>query len=196
MASPQDIMRHYDSDPDEDPWVKGRPAPESIALLAYDAAWPALYEELAAAIRKALGAVALQLEHIGSTAVPGLPAKPVIDIDLTVADPGREDLYLPALEALGYELRVREPSWHGHRCLHGALPRVNLHVFGPDCPEVIRHRMFRDWLRASEADRRLYARAKQCAAGETLSIVDYNLRKQDVVRAIYERVFRAAGFMD
>ena len=56
---------------------------------------------------------------------------------------------MPALEALGYELRVREPSWHQHRCLQLASPRVNLHVFGPDCPEAIRHRMFRDWLRGS-----------------------------------------------
>ena len=68
---------------------------------------------------------------------------------MAVADPTREDLYVPALEALGYELRVREPSWHQHRCLQLASPRVNLHVFGPDCPEAIRHRMFRDWLRGS-----------------------------------------------
>ena len=86
-------MRHYDSDPDENPWVRGKPAPESIAIVAYDPEWPARYDGLAADLRRALGPVALDIQHIGSTAVPGLPAKPVIDIDVAVADPTREDLY-------------------------------------------------------------------------------------------------------
>ena len=102
---------------------------------------------------------------------------------------------MPALEALGYELRVREPSWHQHRCLQLASPRVNLHVFGPDCPEAIRHRMFRDWLRGSAEDRQRYAQAKQGAASDTQDMTQYNQRKQDVVRDIYDRVFRAAGFI-
>ena len=101
---------------------------------------------------------------------------------------------MPALEALGYELRVREPSWHQHRCLQLASPRVNLHVFGPDCPEAIRHRMFRDWLRGSAEDRQRYAQAKQGAASDTQDMTQYNQRKQDIVRDIYDRVFRAAGF--
>lgn len=195
MPTPEAIMRHYDSDPDENPWVRGKPAPESIAIVAYDPEWPARYDELAADLRRALGPVALDIQHIGSTAVPGLPAKPVIDIDVAVADPTREDLYVPALEALGYELRVREPSWHQHRCLQLASPRVNLHVFGPDCPEAIRHRMFRDWLRGSAEDRQRYAQAKQGAASDTQDMTQYNQRKQDVVRDIYDRVFRAAGFI-
>ncbi|WZB72408.1 GrpB family protein [Achromobacter xylosoxidans] len=191
MPTPEAIMRHYDSDPDENPWVRGKPAPESIAIVAYDPEWPARYDGLAADLRRALGPVALDIQHIGSTAVPGLPAKPVIDIDVAVADPTREDLYVPALEALGYELRVREPSWHQHRCLQLASPRVNLHVFGPDCPEAIRHRMFRDWLRGSAEDRQRYAQAKQGAASDTQDMTQYNQRKQDIVRDIYDRVFRA-----
>ena len=85
---------------------------------------------------------------------------------------------MPALEALGYELRVREPSWHQHRCLQLASPRVNLHVFGPDCPEAIRHRMFRDWLRGSAEDRQRYAQAKQGAASDTQDMTQYNQRKR------------------
>ena len=116
MPTPEAIMRHYDSDPDENPWVRGKPAPESIAIVAYDPEWPARYDGLAADLRRALGPVALDIQHIGSTAVPGLPAKPVIDIDVAVADPTRETCTCRPWRR--YELRVREPSWHQHRCLH------------------------------------------------------------------------------
>ncbi|WP_176088671.1 GrpB family protein [Achromobacter anxifer] len=195
MPTPADIMRHYESDPDEMPWVRGKPAPEQVHVVPYDPDWPVRYERLAAQVRQALGAVALDVEHMGSTAVPGLPAKPVIDIDLAVADPAREDEYVPALEALGYALILREPSWHQHRLLQLASPRVNLHVFGPDCPENIRHRMFRDWLRAHGADRDLYAQAKHAAADGVMQVMEYNKRKESVLRGIYERMFRAAGFI-
>lgn len=195
MPTPEDIMRHYDSDPDEDPWVRGKPAPEAVAVAPYDPDWPARYARLAADIAAALGLVALRIDHVGSTAVPGLPAKPVVDIDVAVADPADEAAYVPALEALGYVLTIREPSWHQHRCLQLAAPRVNLHVFGPDCPENIRHRMFRDWLRAHDDDRDGYAGAKHAAALGVDQVADYNLRKQAVIREIYARMFRAAGFL-
>jgi GrpB-like predicted nucleotidyltransferase (UPF0157 family) len=78
----------------------------------------------------------LQLEHVGSTSVPGLAAKPVIDIDLTVADPGRERDYVPALEMIGFRLMIREPWWHGHRMLQADEPPCNLHVFGFDSPRA------------------------------------------------------------
>ncbi|NGT14046.1 GrpB family protein [Achromobacter insolitus] len=188
-------MRHYDADPDEDPWVRGIPAPEPVMVVAYDPAWPVCYGRLEAQVRQALGTAALSVEHMGSTAVPGLPAKPVIDIDLAVADPVCEDAYVPALEAIGYVLVLREPSWHQHRLLQLASPRVNLHVFGPDCPENIRHRMFRDWLREHEADRDLYAQAKHDAASGVMQVMEYNKRKEAVLRQIYERMFRAAGFI-
>jgi len=92
---------------------------------------------------------ALQLEHVGSTSVPGLAAKPVIGIDLMVADPGRERDYVPALEAVGFRLVIREPWWYGHLALRAGEPARSLHVFGPDSPELARHRSFRDWLRAT-----------------------------------------------
>ncbi|CCJ48627.1 GrpB family protein [Bordetella parapertussis] len=195
MATPHDITRHHDADPHEDPWVRGRPAPETILVQSHDPGWAACYARLAAAVRRALGPRALAVEHVGSTAVPGLPAKPVIDIDLTVADPADEASYVPALEALDYVLVVREPSWHQHRCLRLQAPRANLHVFGPDCPEVIRHRMFRDWLRTHADERERYAQAKHAAAAATDDMAEYNRHKQDAVRAIYARMFRAAGLL-
>ena len=101
---------------------------------------------------KNAGQAVLNLEHVGSTSVPGLPAKPIIDMDLTVADPDDEPAYVPALTAVGFELRVREPWWFGHRVLRATEPRCHLHVFGYDSPEPIKHRIFCDWLRGNPAD--------------------------------------------
>jgi GrpB-like predicted nucleotidyltransferase (UPF0157 family) len=195
MPSFEEITRHCDPDPTEDPWVNGPPAPETITIASYNPEWPHRYQALSAEIRTALGDVALSIEHVGSTSVERLAAKDVIDIDLTVADPRDEDGYIPALERLGYVLTVREPSFHQHRCLRLAEPQVNLHVFGPDCPEVIRHRMFRDWLRAHPEDRTLYEDAKRAAVPGCGNVMDYNARKQQAIREIYDRLFRAAGML-
>ncbi|MNX39681.1 dephospho-CoA kinase/protein folding accessory domain-containing protein [compost metagenome] len=195
MADAKDIVRHHDANPDENPWVHGQPKPELIEVVPYDPAWPERYQAIAQQIQDALGATALQLEHIGSTAVPGLAAKPVIDIDLTVADPRVEAEYVPALESLGFDLIIREPSWHQHRCLRLHDPRVNLHVFGPDCPESIRHRMFRDWLRTHPEDRALYEQAKRASLDGVDAVMEYNKRKEPVVRDIYDRIFKAAGLI-
>jgi GrpB-like predicted nucleotidyltransferase (UPF0157 family) len=141
----------------------------------------------------------LQLEHVGSTSVPGLSAKPIIDIDLTVADPTREQDYISALEKAGFTLVVREPWWYGHRCLQANEPRCNLHVFGFDSPEPVRHRIFRDWLRGNTGDRDLYADIKRQAASEANArgehIMQYNARKEQVVRDIYRRAFTATGLL-
>lgn len=195
MPTFEEITRHHDQDPSEDPWVTGPPQPETIVIAPYDPEWPRRYQALAAGIRGALGDAVLDVEHVGSTSVEGLAAKDVIDIDLTVADPRDEDAYVPALERLGYVLVIREPSFHEHRCLRLAEPRANLHVFGPDCPEAVRHRMFRDWLRAHPEDRALYERAKRAAVPGGGHVMDYNARKQDVIREIYDRLFRAAGML-
>jgi GrpB-like predicted nucleotidyltransferase (UPF0157 family) len=191
----EEITRHHDPDPAEDPWVLGPPPPETIAIVPYDPEWPARYRALSAGIRAALGDAVLDIDHVGSTSVAGLAAKDVIDIDLTVADPRDEDAYLPALERLGYVLTVRERSFHEHRCLRFTEPRANLHVFGPDCPETIRHRMFRDWLRTHPEDRVRYENAKRAAVPGGGHVMDYNARKQDVIREIYDRLFRAAGML-
>jgi GrpB-like predicted nucleotidyltransferase (UPF0157 family) len=195
MPSFEEITRHDDSDPSEDPWVNGPPPPETVTIGPYDPHLPRRYEDLSTKIRAALGDLVLDVEHVGSTSVEGLSAKDIIDIDLTVADPREEARYVPALERLGYVLTAREPSWHEHRCLRLTEPRVNLHVFGPDCPEVIRHRMFRDWLRAHPDDRARYEDAKRKAIPGGGNVMDYNARKQEVIREIYDRLFRAAGML-
>lgn len=141
----------------------------------------------------------LQLEHVGSTSVPGLAAKPVIDIDLTVADPEREQGYVPALVAAEFRLVIRESWWHAHRMLVAVSPLCNLHVFGFDSPEPVRHRIFRDWLRGNPGERDRYAAAKQQAASEANAagehVMQYNARKQQVIREIYQRAFLAAGLL-
>ena len=123
-----------------------------------------LFEREADRIRAVLGSRALRIEHTGSTSVPGLAAKPIIDILLVVADSADEGAYLPALEAAGYVLRIREPDWHEHRMFKGPDTEVNLHVFSSGCPEIDRVLMFRDWLRTHAADRDLYARTKLALA--------------------------------
>ena len=201
MPSRADIVSFDDSPPPAgaDPWVAGGPPRTGIEVTAPDPAWPRWYEDLAGRIRRALGWRVLGLEHVGSTSVPGLPAKLVIDIDLTVADPGRERDYVPALESAGFRLTIREPWWYGHRMLRAEGPACNLHVFGFDSPEPVRHRIFRDWLRGNPGDRDRYAAVKReaaiaaSAAGE--HVMQYNARKQQVIREIYDRAFTAAGLL-
>lgn len=197
MARNEEITRHHESDPDAAIWVAGSPTPGPVTIAGYDPAWPALFGGIADRVRTALGPAALAVEHVGSTAVPGLPAKPVIDVDLTVADPADEAAYRGPLEAAGFTLVVREPGWHEHRCFRLGDPAANLHVFGPGCPETIRHRMFRDWLRLHPTDTALYRDAKVSAAAATSAdggtVMDYNRRKESVIREIYGRMFRAAG---
>ncbi|HET9110814.1 MAG TPA: GrpB family protein [Ktedonobacterales bacterium] len=163
-----------------------------ISIAEYDPAWPQLYEVEAAKIRAALGERILLLEHVGSTSVPGLAAKPLIDIALVVADTTDEAAYVPALEAQGYMLHIREPDWHQHRLLKGANPTVNLHVFNPGCDEVRRMLRMRDWLRANPADRALYEQTKRELARRTWKYTqNYADAKSEVVEAILARAFAA-----
>lgn len=168
-----------------------------VGVVAPDPAWPVQAEAEISRIRQALGAVVVGLEHVGSTAVPGLPAKPVLDLDLLVADPDDEAAYVPSLEAIGFVLVVREPWWYRHRLLRGADPEVNLHVYGPESAESARQRLFRDWLREHPADRDRYAAAKHAASLESAAagehVQQYTLRKQAVLRDVYRRLFDDAG---
>ncbi len=201
MPSRAEIVTFDDSPPPRgaDPWVPGASPAVGIEVTDPDPAWPQHYRDLAARIRGVLGWRVLELEHVGSTSVPGLAAKPVIDIDLTVADPGREQDYVPALETIGFRLVIREPWWYDHRVLVADEPRGNLHVFGFDSPEPVRHRIFRDWLRGHPGERDRYAAAKRQAArlanagGE--HVMQYNARKQQVIREIYRQAFAAAGLL-
>ncbi|MEV0899438.1 GrpB family protein [Actinoplanes sp. NPDC049802] len=159
-----------------------------ITIIAYEEAWPARFTRETDRIRAALGDRVLALDHVGSTAVPGLPAKNRVDIDLIVADPADEDAYVPALTTAGYLLRTREPHWYEHRCLWTADHDVNLHVFGPGCDEHLRHLIFRDWLRAHPADRDLYAAHKvEAAALHPHSASAYVHHKGAAVRDILRR---------
>jgi GrpB-like predicted nucleotidyltransferase (UPF0157 family) len=202
MPSRAEIVSFSDSPPPPgaDPWVPGAVPAAGIDLADPDPAWPRQYDNLAGRIREALGWRVLQLEHVGSTSVPGLAAKPVIDIDLAVADPGREQDYLPALEAIGFQLVIREPWWYSHRALRADEPACNLHVFGFDSPELIRHRIFRDWLRGNPAERDRYAAVKRQAASQANArgehVMQYNARKEQVIREIYHRAFVAAGLLE
>jgi GrpB-like predicted nucleotidyltransferase (UPF0157 family) len=132
------------------------PLSSRILIVDYDPQWPELFAREADRIRSVLGSLALRIEHAGSTSVPGLAAKPIIDLLLVVADSAQEDAYAPALEAAGYVLHIRELNWYEHRMFKGPDTDINLHVFSSGCPEIDRMLMFRDWLRSNAADRDLY----------------------------------------
>ena len=174
---------------DESIYVGGLPPKNQDVVIAdYDPIWPHWYESAAFRIREALGDKALELHHVGSTSVRGLAAKPLIDINLVVADTTDEDAYVPPLEAIGYTLRIREPDWYEHRLLRGYDPPVNLHVFNPGCVEVEQMLVFRDWLRTHDDDRELYERTKRELAGQQWEYVqNYADAKTHVVRDIVAR---------
>ncbi len=159
-----------------------------VGLRDPDPTWPALFEQLRSAIVGVLGANAVAVEHVGSTSVPGLSAKPVIDIALVVPDSADEATYVPGLERVGYSLTIREPDWFEHRLLNRDWPRVNLHVFSDGCTEVAQMTGFRDWLRSHPEDRDLYERTKRDLAARTWEIVqDYADAKTAVVLDIKQR---------
>jgi GrpB-like predicted nucleotidyltransferase (UPF0157 family) len=157
-------------------------------IVEYDPNWPGLFQREAERITGALGPRALRIEHTGSTSVPGLAAKPVIDILLVVADSADEAAYAPALESAGYLLRIREPNWHEHRMFNGRHTDTNLHVFSSGCPEIDRILVFRDWLRSNAADRDLYARTKRdLAQMEWKGVQNYADAKTPVIEEILGR---------
>jgi GrpB-like predicted nucleotidyltransferase (UPF0157 family) len=160
-----------------------------IRLVNYRADWPALFEREAERIRAALGERVLLLEHVGSTAVPGLAAKPIIDVCLAVADPAAEAEYVSALEQAGYALRIREPEWFQHRLFNGPDTPVNVHVFGPEAAEITRMLRFRDRLRSHPEDQRLYARSKAILAARRWPSVQHYADAKSVV---IERVLAGA----
>jgi GrpB-like predicted nucleotidyltransferase (UPF0157 family) len=164
----------------------------TIHLAEYDPLWPALYEREAERIRGALDDAALQLDHVGSTSVPGLAAKPQIDMVLVVANSADEAAYVPRLEAAGYVLRIREPNWFEHRLFKGPDTNVNLHTFSNGCEEVDRMLAFRDWLRTHDDDRELYESAKrELAAREWRHVQNYADAKSAVVQDIMARALRS-----
>jgi len=159
-----------------------------ITLVEYDPRWPELYAREEARIRSVLGDRVVEIHHTGSTSVPGLAAKPVIDITLVVPDSADEPAYVPDMEAAGYRLWIREPHWFEHRVFKGPDTNINLHVFSPGCQEVERMVGFRDWIRTHPEDRELYEGTKRELSTRTWAYVqNYADAKTEVVEAIAAR---------
>jgi GrpB-like predicted nucleotidyltransferase (UPF0157 family) len=161
----------------------------TIYLAPYDPAWPALFTRLAQQIHAALGDAILLLEHVGSTSVPGLSAKPIIDMVLVVADSRDESSYVKPLEDKGYTLRIREPDWYEHRLLKPPEVQGNLHVFSDGCEEIERMVLFRNWLRKHVDDRLLYEETKRDLAARTWK---YTQNYADVKAAVVQEILARA----
>jgi GrpB-like predicted nucleotidyltransferase (UPF0157 family) len=156
-----------------------------VVIAEYDPAWPRRFDAEHERIAQALGASALRIEHIGSTSVPGLAAKPIVDVLVAVTDVRDVSTYGPALERAGYELRVREP---GHRMYRTPERDVQVHVWSDSDPEVDRYLVFRDRLRASPEDRNEYERLKRSLAQREWSDINhYADAKGPLIRAIIAR---------
>ena len=170
-------------------WVDGAPRLDGpVTIVDYDPAWPGLYEREKARIVGILGDRVVRIDHTGSTSVPGLAAKPIIDITMVVPDSSDEPAYAADLEAAGYKLVIREPDWFEHRVFKGPDTNINLHVYSPGCQEIDRMVGFRDWLRTHDDDRELYERTKRELASQTWAYVqNYADAKTEVVEAIVSR---------
>ena len=165
-----------------------RPLEGKVLLVDYDPEWPTLFRRESDRIRSALGDQAILIEHTGSTSVPGLVAKPIIDILLVVANSADEDSYVSLLEAVGYVLRVREPEWHEHRMFRGPDTETHVHVFSQGCPEIERLLSFRDWLRSHPEDCELYANAKLALSQNDWKYMqNYADAKTEVIEEIIAR---------
>lgn len=170
------------------------PLTQPIQVVDYDPTWPHLFAREADRIKAALGDRILLLEHVGSTSVPGLAAKPKIDILLVVANSANEPAYVPPLEVVGYRLQIRESDWYEHRMFKGPDTDINLHVFSPGCPEIKRMVLLRNWLRDNAADRQLYAHTKRELARQHWTYMqNYADAKTAVVEEILIRAHKNAG---
>ncbi|KAJ4252329.1 hypothetical protein NW762_010927 [Fusarium torreyae] len=197
----ESLLQNYESDVSLAERIAHRKNKLTPVIVEPDPSWPDIFALTKARIESALGDTAISIDHVGSTSVPGLPAKAVIDIDLTVKDADNEESYVPSLEKVSFHFLIRERAWHGHRffCNYDPVP-INLHVWGPDCPEAERHKIFRDWLRRNEDDRKLYANIKRGAAklsvekGENIN--EYTARKDNVIHEILQRAFKDLGYIE
>src|SRR5262249_53270650 len=142
----------------------------------------------ASRIVRLLGKIVVRIEHVGSTSVPQLAAKPIIDIVLEVPDSRDEGAYAAPLVAHGYQLRIREPDWFEHRMLKGPDTDINLHVFTRGCPEVDRMVRFRDYLRQNLGERLMYEAVKRELAEQDWAFMQhYADAKGPVIEAIMSR---------
>ena len=158
-----------------------------IFLDEYDPAWPGQFNTVRERLFSALGQEALAVEHVGSTSVPGLCAKPVIDAVLVVPDSANETTYLATLIGAGFHFDHREPDWHEHRLFKLDSPRANIHVFSAGCPEIERMVRFRDKLQYDARARDAYAATKRALALRDWPRVQaYADAKSEVVTTLLE----------
>jgi GrpB-like predicted nucleotidyltransferase (UPF0157 family) len=188
------LWRPYDP-PTEDQISAARLVPltgQRVEVVPPDPGWPEQYLVVHARLVAALGDQVIDVEHVGSTSLPGLWAKPMIDVDLTVPDSSDEPAWLPALEAAGFELRVREPEWEEHRVVRGQGPVSNVHVWSPGAREPQRHVAFRDWLASHARAREAYGAltADLAMQGFTDPML-YNNAKAGFIYDLYEQIFAA-----
>ena len=155
-----------------------------LEVLDYDDRWPGIFAEHRDRLAAALRGVPVDIEHIGSTSVPGLAAKPIIDIVIAVDDITAEEDYLDPIVAAGYVLRVREP---GHRMVRTAALDVHVHIFQKGDPAVTKYLLFRDRLRGDSDDRALYARTKEALVGQFDDMNAYSDAKTEVIAGILAR---------
>lgn len=165
--------------------IGGRRPVARVEIVDYDSRWPLRFERERERLQQALAGRARRIEHIGSTAVPGLAAKPIVDILVTVEHVDNDEELVSALEAAGYELRVREP---GHRMVRTPERDVQVHVWGDDAVEVERYLLLRDRLRRSARDRALYERTKRELAQRPWDDINYYAEaKSETIAAILAR---------
>ncbi|MEW8507230.1 MAG: GrpB family protein [Candidatus Thiodiazotropha sp.] len=159
-----------------------------VVISEYDDQWPEIFQRHERVIGEALGDIAVHIEHIGSTSVPGLAAKPIIDILVVVPDPGEESSYLPALAVAGYELRVREPEFDEHRMVRTPERDVHVHIFPPHSKEIDRYMAFRNQLRTNSVDRIRYGQAKRMLAERVWEDMnEYADAKSEVIEEIISK---------
>ncbi|THW86557.1 UPF0157-domain-containing protein [Aureobasidium pullulans] len=201
MSPPiEEILADYDWQPELVERISYRDVATPIKIHPPNPAWPQIFLGIKDRIIAALGETALSVNHVGSTSVPGLSAKDIIDIDLVVQDSTDESTYVKALESAGFNFLLRERHWHEHRFFYTSAPQaINLHVWGPDCAEVARHQIFRQRLLNHPGDLAMYAECKDVAARETREdggdMNEYTARKTEVIKKILRNAFVELGYI-
>jgi len=176
---------HRELDAYLDAVLIGGREPANVTVLDHDPGWAPRFRAERARIRRVLGAGAKRIEHVGSTAVPGLAAKPIIDIVVAVNDVDEEAAYVPALESAAYVLRVRED---GHRMFRTRARDVHVHVYRDGDGEITNLLLLREWLRDNPDDRQLYERTKRELASRPWPDTNhYAAAKTDVINTIMQR---------
>ena len=146
--------------------IFGESGGDPVEVVPYNSTWPEAFAVWRDRLAAALGGAARRIEHVGSTAVPGLAAKPVIDVQVSVPDVADEAAYRPALEALGLPLRSRESGHRYFRPPQGRPRVVQVHVCAAGSPWERAHLLFRDYLRSHAGAREAYAALKASVAGQ------------------------------